>query len=108
MTMTAERIEHHHGVDIPTADTIVYTDNPRAWAADKMRELADRLASGDLHGVRSEWRQPRDGEPIAFVMVEAFARPVRINGSDKLWAVRLTRTTFRPIAERLKLAPQGV
>lgn len=103
MNATAERIETHYGVETPTVDGVVFTDDPRAWAAAKMHDLAERLASGELHGARSEWRGVRDGDPVAFVMVEAFNRPITIHGSDKLWAVRLTRITFRPAAERLTL-----
>lgn len=99
---TRKRIERHHGVDIPTVDQVVYTDDPRGWAVAKMRELADRLASGELHGARSEWRDQAEGPPSAFVMVEAFKGPTVLNGQTKRWAVRLTRVTFRPAAEAPK------
>lgn len=95
-------VEHHHGVEIPTHDAVVYTDNPRAWVIAKIRELADRMESGDLNGSMHQWND--SPEQPAFVMVEVYHRPHTVNGEPKRKTLRLSRIVFKPEAERPKPA----
>lgn len=39
---------------------VIIAESPRAAAAAKFRELADRLESGELHAARVSWRDGRD------------------------------------------------
>ncbi len=96
---TVERIESHHGVEIPHVDAVVYTDDVRGWVIAKVRELADRLESGDLRGASHQWDD--NPEMPAFVMVEVYDRPHMVNGKAMRSSVRLSRVTFKPAAERL-------
>jgi hypothetical protein len=84
--LTDESVTHEYGVDIPTADTVIITDNPRGAFVAKMRELADRVECGALNGARCEWNDNPD-QP-AMVYVECF--PV-IDGKR---TTRLVRVTF--------------
>ena len=92
----AEKIERHFGVDIPTAESTVYADDPRAWASERMHELASRLASGELDGASFQWCQG-ENTPYA-VQVEGFPAT-----ESRGWVARLTRITIKPNSERVQL-----
>jgi hypothetical protein len=88
------------GTDIPTADTIIYTDSPRSAFVEKMRELATRVESGALNGASCQWNDNPD-QP-AMVYVEAF--PV-VDGQR---TTRLVRVTFEKPESRMRLVAERV
>lgn len=92
--IVAEGVEHTAGVDIPTAQSVIYTEDVRAAVVAKYRELADRLERRELNGASVQWNDNPD-QP-AMVVVEAF--PV-VDGKR---TTRLTRSTFARPEERLR------
>ena len=93
--LTAEAVERAHGVDIPTAQTIIYTEDVRASVVAKFRELADRLERGDLTGARVEWND----DPTMPAMVTVEVCPV----ADGKRTTRLVRSTFARPEQRMRL-----
>lgn len=95
-----ESTTHAHGAAIPTAETVIVTDDPRAAFVAKGRELLDRVESGALNGASIQWNDNPD-QP-AMVYVEAF--PV-IDGKR---TTRLVRVTFESPTKHLRIVEEGV
>ena len=95
---TTESTVEEYGAVIPTAESVIYTDDPREMVAKKFEEMAARLRSGELRGARIEWNE----DAPAMVRVEVFqATYFDEKYQEERRAVRLTRTEIKPTAERL-------
>lgn len=79
-----------------TLGSVIYTDSPRAAYTAKLRELADRIDSGELSGARAEWNDA-PGQPA---MVYAEVDTVR---EGEPASVRFVRVTFATAASRLRV-----
>lgn len=83
-----------YGATIPHAETLIHTDDPRATFVEKTRELATRVESGELAGMRCEWFEGA----AAMVYVETFAKPVWDEKRQEMRRVaRLVRCELKPI-----------
>lgn len=91
-----ETVTSAYGVVFPSAEVVIATDNPREVFVAKLRELADRVESGELRGASCYW----NNDQPAMVYVEN-STPIDGRGT-----VRLIRATFE-LPAGLHLVKEG-
>ncbi len=84
-----------HGGSYLTLGSVIYTDSPRAAYTAKLRELADRIDSGELSGARAEWNDSPEQPAMVYCEVDTVRE-------GEPASVRFVRATFAPVASRLR------
>ena len=100
-----EWVEEAPGATIPKVETLVRTDDPKAWKIAKSRELLDRVECGELDGARCEF----SGNLPKMTYVEVFpprapkSEEERARLGDRVCDLRLVCVSFAPKTPKLEV-----